>query len=330
MLPGQCRPERCHGVREACLMHRNDIHVALAENQLPGARAAGDVVAVQIPALVEDSRFRTVEILRLCIAHHAAAESDHPILSVQNREDHSVAEAVIHPSPQLVQIHQPGQANQLIRKTASFQVIVQRRRISRRKAKPEALDCLISQLSSPQIRKPLPPVGAVKLLEEPCRRHLVELQDLHLLVAGFFLSRTVGLLRQTDPSLAGERLDRLLKGHVVVLLQEGKDISALMAAKAVVHLTIRIDTEGRRLFIMKRTQSDIPPSGLFQPDTGTDQAHNVRRVPDLVDHLIRIVQMFLPPFSFLQHCLRLADSLQIPCLCPVRFHLQDQPSCATL
>ena len=80
-----------------------------------------------------------------------------------------------------------------------------------------------------------------------------------------------------------------------MLLQEGKYISALMAAEAVVHLTIRIHTEGRRLFIMKRTQSDIPPPGLFQPDTGTDQAHNIRRIPDLVDDLIRIVQTSLPP-----------------------------------
>ena len=101
-----------------------------------------------------------------------------------------------------------------------------------------------------------------------------------------------------------------------MLLQEGKYISALMAAEAVVHLTIRIHTEGRRLFIMKRTQSDIPPPGLFQPDTGTDQAHNIRRIPDLVDDLIRIVQTSLPPLHLPAALLNRAGPLQLPCLCP--------------
>ena len=50
----------------------------------------------------------------------------------------------------------------------------------------------------------------------------------------------------------GQKLHRLHEFQVIVLHNESYDIAALVATKAVKHLTVGVHLEGRRLFVMER------------------------------------------------------------------------------
>ena len=80
--------ERRHRVLDAVLRQRDDVHVALDDDDAAGVadRVARQEQAVELAALREQRRFRRVQVLGLAVAEHAAAEADHAAAAVVDRE----------------------------------------------------------------------------------------------------------------------------------------------------------------------------------------------------------------------------------------------------
>ena len=89
--------ERRHGVLEARLRQRDDVHVALDDQRVAALadRRARLEQAVELAALAEHGRLGGVQVLRLAAIENAAAESDHRALHRPDRKHDPVAEAVI-------------------------------------------------------------------------------------------------------------------------------------------------------------------------------------------------------------------------------------------
>ena len=73
------RAERRHRVADAELRQRHHVHVALDHQHAAGGadRVARLHQAVELAALLEERRLGRVQVLRLALAQHAAAEADH-------------------------------------------------------------------------------------------------------------------------------------------------------------------------------------------------------------------------------------------------------------
>src|SRR5437764_412579 len=82
-------------VRNPGLMGDQGIHVALDHDRQPLAldRGARRVDRVQRGALAEERRIRRIQVLRLSVAHRAAAEADHGAARVADGEDDPATEA---------------------------------------------------------------------------------------------------------------------------------------------------------------------------------------------------------------------------------------------
>ncbi len=79
------------------------------------------------------------------------------------------------------------------------------------------------------------------------------------------------------PALLRHDFDRFGKADILDLLHEGENISALVAAEAMVELAHRMHGEGRGLFLVKRAQSGVVlPSGFLQRDVSADDPDDVR------------------------------------------------------
>ena len=69
---------------------------------------------------------------------------------------------------------------------------------------------------------------------------------------------------QIDAGPLRQKLQRFHKGILVVFHHEGQHIPAGVTSEAIIHLLGFTDTEGRRLFIMKRTKAHIVGPGPLQ------------------------------------------------------------------
>src|SRR6185369_10141001 len=85
------------GLGDSGAVEGDDVHIALDDNQAPGAAAGGRsaVDVVERAALVEERRVGGVQILGLALAEDPAAERDHPAAGVADGEHEAAAEAVV-------------------------------------------------------------------------------------------------------------------------------------------------------------------------------------------------------------------------------------------
>ena len=99
MVERQRRPQRRHGVGEASLVHRDDVHVSLGHDGVSLRRDAllGIVERDQVLALVEHARLARVEVLGLSVPHDAPTKADAAALLVMDGKHHAVVELVTHP-----------------------------------------------------------------------------------------------------------------------------------------------------------------------------------------------------------------------------------------
>ncbi len=90
-------PERGDRVFDAVLRERDDVHVALDDDDRARVadRVAREKEPVELAALREQRRLRRIEVLGLAVAEHAAAEADHLAAAVVDREHDPVAEPVV-------------------------------------------------------------------------------------------------------------------------------------------------------------------------------------------------------------------------------------------
>src|SRR5690606_37895056 len=91
------RAERGHRVANAVLRERDDVHVAFHDERPARGpdRFSRLHEAVDLAALLEERRLGRIEILRLALAEHPAAEADRRAAGIEDREDDAVAKAVV-------------------------------------------------------------------------------------------------------------------------------------------------------------------------------------------------------------------------------------------
>ena len=98
MLARQCRAKRSHRIGKSRLMQGDDIHISLTEQ----IRYFFLDVLAQYAVRTDSGFYQTQSVsgefryLGLRVSHHAAAEADHPVVDIHDREHHPVPELVIH------------------------------------------------------------------------------------------------------------------------------------------------------------------------------------------------------------------------------------------
>src|SRR5580704_9910837 len=114
-----------------------------------------------------------------------------------------------------------------------------------------------------------------------CERALPSLGDLFVDLQQGVLEMTALLLAgvvfrlQRDFGPVGEPPHSVGKINVLILLDEGENVTPLMAAETVKNLPMGIYIETRRLLLMKRTQRDKICSGALERQIGANHIHNV-------------------------------------------------------
>ncbi len=134
------RAEGRHRVADALLGQGDDIHVALDHHDLVEVAILlpGLVESVEFLALVEDRSLRGVQVLRLVVAKHPAAEGDDPPAAVADREHHAIAEAVVALAGVAVLHQQAGVEHGLELQVVATQVLEQVVPAGRAKPRPKS------------------------------------------------------------------------------------------------------------------------------------------------------------------------------------------------
>ena len=81
----------------------------------------------------------------------------------------------------------------------------------------------------------------------------------------------------------GQAANGVGKIDVLVILDEGKNIAALVAAETMKDLLEWIDVEAGALFLVERAKGDEIGSSPFQRDAGTDNVNNITGGADLLE-----------------------------------------------
>ena len=114
MSGGKRCTQRSHRICKSCLVQRDHIHIAFTKKKIWLSGCPCAIQAVQIPAFIKHRCFGRIQVFGLAVAHHSAAESDHPAVYVHNRKHHSVPELVIDALP-LICVNQSGLPDQIPR-----------------------------------------------------------------------------------------------------------------------------------------------------------------------------------------------------------------------
>src|SRR5258708_26442013 len=89
--------ERGYRVADAELRKRDHVHVALDHHH--AARRADRIARLHQPidfaALLEERRLGRVQVFGLAVSDHAPAEADHGAARTEDREHHTLAEAIL-------------------------------------------------------------------------------------------------------------------------------------------------------------------------------------------------------------------------------------------
>ena len=279
-------------------MHRDDIHVALTEDKITAFCLLRDVESVQISRLVKDRRLRRVQIFRLSVSHDSAAEADHTVRHIHDRENHTVPELIMK-SPLLVIGGNAGEQNVLIGKALRPQMRNHIRTGAVRKAKPEGAHRLRRQLPLLEIRKSLFPLRRPEKLEIIRGSLLVDRKKLCSLIISLPCLLRIICFGKLDARPVCQNLQSLLKAVILIFHEKGQDIPALAAAKAVKNLFARVHRKRRRLLIMKRTQPHKAGTAFFQMHMGADHIDDIIRRNHLLHNFFRIIHSLL--LSYCQH-----------------------------
>ena len=278
--------ERCSQRRnrlcEARLMHGNDIHIALTDDNIPASRRPREIQSVQVPTLVKYRCLRGIQILWLSIPHNSAAKADHSIVNILN--------GVHYPVPELAQqsvllrvICKPRLLDQFILKALASEILHQFGTVLSGIAESEMMHRLVRQFPLLQILIADGSVRRAQLVIEELRRFLVDLEQpctlsrLPLLLLGVFH------LRQLYSRALREKLHRLRKGIVLIFHHKGIDISADTAAEAMIHLLAARHREGRCLLPVKGTACPVIATLFLQPDISGHHIHYIVFRPDLLN-----------------------------------------------
>ena len=151
-------------------------------------------------------------------------------------------------------------------------------------------DCGVFQL--PFIVKILiarPPAGALELTVKIICRKLICLQK-----PGFKIRLLPGLLlilhfRQSHAGLLRQVLQRLGKGIIFIIHEEGDHIPPCSAAKAVIHLLSRRHGKGGGFLIVKRAEAEIIRPLFLELHISRNHIYDVVLLPYFLYDFFRIV-----------------------------------------
>ena len=204
-----------------------------------------------------------IEVLRLGVAHGAAAEAQHLALGVDDGKHHPAPEHIEGAS--VPADGQPGLLQELRLEALLPQVGYQSVPAPGRRPQAKAADVGIVQSPAVEIIQrlgalPCPKQGMIVPSRQPVRFiHAVAL------VAG-----RSGVPRPAFPGghlhvgAVGQQPHGVHELHPLHIHHEVDDRAALVAAEAVVHLRLGVHAEGGRLFIVERTASPVAPPLLLQ------------------------------------------------------------------
>ena len=219
-----------------------------------------------------DHRLGAVDVLGLGVVQHAPAEGNDGPAHINDGHHDAVAEDVIEVALGAA-LDEAGGFQLLLTEAAALEVVQQAAEVLRRVAKTKPADGSVGQAAL------FLPVAAghgglrrfgVEVLVEVARGAAVDLQQA--------LARTglaVILLGQRHTGAARQLLDSLDIAEIVVLAHKVDDIARRTAAEAVKALGIRVNDEGRRFFIVERTQTRGRASAAAQLHILADNLFNV-------------------------------------------------------
>ena len=279
-----------HRIAQALLRQCDHVHVAFHHHDLVKIAAVLAYLeqAVQLLALVEHRGFRRVEVLGLLVAQHAATEADHPAPAVADREHHPVAEAVVAPAVVGIFDQQAGFDHRALLQAVAAQMPEQVVPARRREAQAEVAGNLAGQAT------------ALEVLHRSLARRMA-LQRLAVVVGGVaqqgvqrrldlrlrrLPAAIAVLVRDFQPGLARQLLDRLGKLQLVQIHQKADGIAARAAAEAVVELLVRAYREGGRLFLMEGAAGAVVLAGLLQLDARSHHLDDVGAVEQVVNETL--------------------------------------------
>ena len=125
----------------------------------------------------------------------------------------------------------------------------------------------------------VPQIAAVE------RRGLGEQLDQALALAAALVVAPAGVVLELDPVAVGKLLDGVAEVEPLLLLQEGEDVAARLAAEAVVELLDRVDREGWRALVVERAQPEPARAPPAQLGVGGDDLDHVGGRPHALDRL---------------------------------------------
>ena len=95
MFLGQGGAQRGHGAVEAVLVQGDGVHIALHQDQIAQLGLLRHIQGKQVLPLVENLRFRGIQVFRRGIVHDPAAEADDVAPDIDDGEHEPVAEPVV-------------------------------------------------------------------------------------------------------------------------------------------------------------------------------------------------------------------------------------------
>ena len=238
MAGSQCRSKRSHRIRKTCLMHGDNIHISLTEDQIFPPRRPRNIKSVQVTALIKDLGLRGVQILRFAVTHHTSAKTDHTVIDIHDRKDHTVPELIIH-TMTLVHIKKPGFPKPVITVALGLKELIQSSAEFVRIPKPELTHRLLTEPAPCKVLIPLRALLCTELIVEILRGLLVDLQKFCTLLC--LLSHFSGIfdLGKFHSRAVSEMLQRLAKRIILIFHDKIKNIPTGSAAKTIIHLLPR-------------------------------------------------------------------------------------------
>ena len=292
---GAERPDR---LLDAGLVEGDDVHVPFHQDRVPffAHRLAGEQDPVEVLALAERRRLRRVQVFRLSLPDHPAAEPDGLGGQVQDREDHPLAEPIVRPA-RLFLLRQEAGQHRLVFRDALRQVPFEAAPPLGGIADLEPIGRLPRDAASRKVLTRPVPARFPVLLPEVAEGALVRRQHL-LALAALPRSRPAGR-RQRDVVAACERPEGLGELHLLVQHQELEDVPTGPAAEAIEELFVRVHVERRGLLRVERTKGPVlRPAALLEREIVRNDLAQIRRGPhdlDRVRPVSRSHGAFKPP-----------------------------------
>ena len=288
LLGREGRPEgRAHAAHPV-LDQGHHVHISLDEDHaLQPALFAKKVCGIDAEAFVEDRCIAGIQVLRLPSVHAAPAESENVAVLIDDRKDHALPEHVPHLArfafAGLVGHAQARQPQVLFRKAFLTERAEKLIPCGCGGAEAELADSRVGYAAVFEVVQHRFSGVGEQLFVKHAGGFAVDLQQALALIAALLIIRVILQLRERHVHAIREQGNRLLIGEAFDVHDELDHTAARLAAEAVVHLLFGADGEGGGLFAVKRAETPVIPSVLFERNIGGDGLHDIGAGAKLIE-----------------------------------------------